>query len=182
MKLQYATLPDGFWQEHGYHTPQYDAQSVAAQTQSDPRWLHLGAGNIFRAFLAHAQQVLLNQGDADRGIIVAEGFDEEIITRAYHPFDNMSVFARLKKSGAMDKIVVASVAEALSMNDADFIRLQAIASHPALQMISLTITEKGYQIKDKDRNYFPAVADDFHRGTDYPQSYMDKIFETITSS
>ena len=175
MKLHYATLPDSFWQEHGYHTPQYDAQSVARDTQTDPRWLHLGAGNIFRAFLAHAQQVLLNQGDADRGIIVAEGFDEEIITRAYHPFDNMSVFARLKKSGAMDKIVVASVAEALSMNDADFIRLQAIASHPGLQMISLTITEKGYQIKDKDRNYFPDVAEDFHRGTDFPKSYMGKI-------
>lgn len=175
MKLQYATLNDPFWAEHGYQLPEYDAQSVAAQTQSDPRWLHLGAGNIFRAFLAHAQQVLLNQKNSDRGIIVAEGFDADIITRAYHPFDNMSIFARLKKSGEMDKVVIASVSQALAMNDADFARLQTIAAHPALQMISLTITEKGYQIKDKDRNYFPDVAEDFHRGTDYPHSYMGKI-------
>lgn len=181
MKLAYSTLNDPFWTQHGYQLPQYDAQRVAAQTKTDPRWLHLGAGNIFRAFLAHAQQVLLNQGDADRGIIVAEGFDEEIITRAYHPFDNMSVFARLKKSGEMDKIVIASVGEALSMNGADFTRLQQIAAHPALQMISLTITEKGYQIKDKDRNYYKDVAEDFHRGTDYPQSYMGKIVALLLS-
>ncbi|MDO5091741.1 MAG: mannitol dehydrogenase family protein, partial [Cardiobacteriaceae bacterium] len=175
MKLQYNTLQDPFWQTHGYQLPGYDAPTVAAHTQGDPRWLHLGAGNIFRAFLAHAQQVLLNQGDSDRGIIVAEGFDADIITRAYHPFDNMSIFARLKKSGAMDKVVIASIAEALTMHEADFRRLQSIAAHPGLQMITLTITEKGYQIKDKDRNYFPDVAADFHRGTDYPQSYMGKI-------
>ena len=175
MKLAYSTLPDPFWAQHGYHLPRYDATAVAQATQQDPRWLHLGAGNIFRAFLAHAQQVLLNQGDSDRGIIVAEGFDEEIITRAYHPFDNMSIFARLKSDSSMDKIVIASISEALTMQDADFARLQAIASHPGLQMISLTITEKGYQIKDKDRNYFPDVAADFIHGTDHPQSYIGKI-------
>lgn len=175
MKLQYATLNDTFWTQHGYQLPQYDALATAENTRKNPRWLHLGAGNIFRAFLAHAQQVLLNQGDTNSGIIVAEGFDGEIITRAYHPFDNMSVFARLKKSGEMDKVVVASIGEALTMNDHDFVRLQAIAGDPGLQMISLTITEKGYVIKDKDRNYFPDVAADFTRGTDYPQSYMGKI-------
>lgn len=174
MKLQYATLKDAFWQDKGYQLPQYDVAAVAAKTQAEPTWLHLGAGNIFRAFLANAQQNLLNQGAADTGIIVAEGFDGEIIHKAYRPFDNLSIFARLKGDRSVDKIVLASVTDALVM-DEDFARLQEIAASSSLQMISLTITEKGYQIKDKDKNYYPVVAEDFRAGTDNPKSYIGKI-------
>lgn len=179
MKLSLTTLQDSFWQQHGYHMPQFDLATVTAKTQANPCWLHLGAGNIFRAFLAHAQQVLLNQGNTNCGIIVAEGFDEEIITRAYRPFDNLSIFARLKSNGSMDKIILASIAESLVMTGTDFTRLQMIAGTPSLQMISLTITEKGYQIKDENRNYFPEVIADFRHGTEQPQSYMGKIVSLL---
>ena len=165
MKLTLNALQDkAWWQERGYQLPLYDIPRVRAATFSAPRWLHLGAGNIFRAFLAHAQQRLLNQRDAESGIIVAEGFDPEIIEKAYRPCDNLSIFVRLKGDRTLDKIVLASVVESLTMRD-DFERLRDIAAAPSLQMISLTITEKGYAIKDRDGAYYPAVAADFKDGT-----------------
>ncbi len=175
MKLTLNALQDkAWWQERGYQLPLYDIPRVRAATFSAPRWLHLGAGNIFRAFLAHAQQRLLNQRDAESGIIVAEGFDPEIIEKAYRPCDNLSIFVRLKGDRTLDKIVLASVVESLTMRD-DFERLQAIAAAPSLQMISLTITEKGYAIKDRDGAYYPAVAADFKDGIARPQSYIGNI-------
>ena len=175
MKLTLNALQDkAWWQERGYQLPLYDIPRVRAATFSAPRWLHLGAGNIFRAFLAHAQQRLLNQRDAESGIIVAEGFDPEIIEKAYRPCDNLSIFVRLKGDRTLDKIVLASVVESLTMRD-DFERLRDIAAAPSLQMISLTITEKGYAIKDRDGAYYPAVAADFKDGTARPQSYIGNI-------
>ncbi len=155
MKLSLNSLAErAFWQAHGYDLPEYDVAEIIEATRQSPLWLHLGAGNIFRAFLAHAQQRLLNQGDGTRGIIVAEGFDTEIIERVYQPADNLSIFARLKSDESVDKIVLASVVESLRMDSAfaeDFARLKDIVAHPDLQMISLpqgrhqdlaTVTEK----------------------------------------
>lgn len=42
---------------------------------------HFGAGNIFRAFQANVVQNLLNEGILSRGLIVAEGYDYEIIEK-----------------------------------------------------------------------------------------------------
>ena len=65
--------------DRGYLLPRYDVEKVTRKTLEDPRWVQLGAGNIFRAFLAPHQQQLLNEGVVDTGIIVAEGYDTEII-------------------------------------------------------------------------------------------------------
>jgi len=81
----------GQWTSKGYHLPKYDIAAVKAKTMAEPVWLHFGAGNIFRGFPAVLQQKLLNDGLSDRGIIVAEAFDEEIIDKAYTPFDNLSL-------------------------------------------------------------------------------------------
>ncbi|MDO4642648.1 MAG: mannitol dehydrogenase family protein [Cardiobacteriaceae bacterium] len=175
MKLTLNALQDkAFWQERGYQLPLYDIPRVRAATLTTPRWLHLGAGNIFRAYLANLQQTLLNNRDTETGIIVAEGFDAEIIDKAYQPYDNLSIFVRLKGDKSLDKIIIASIVEALTMQG-DMERLRKIAAAPSLQMISLTITEKGYHIKDREGAYYPDVAADFTQGTAYPQSYIGKI-------
>ncbi|TCP96572.1 fructuronate reductase [Cricetibacter osteomyelitidis] len=179
MKLSYQGIANqAAWLDKGYILPEYDVASVAKNTAENPIWLHLGAGNIFRAFLANLQQRLLNQGLSDKGIIVAEGFDYEIIEKAYRPFDNLSIFARLKNDHSVDKIVVSSIVESLKNDPSftdDFARLKTIFAAPSLQMVSLTITEKGYLIKNQAGEYYPTVQADFENGIDKPQSYIGKI-------
>ena len=65
----------------GFSLPQYDREEMRAKTKENPFWIHFGAGNIFRAFQANVVQNLLNEGALDRGLIVAEGFDYEIVEK-----------------------------------------------------------------------------------------------------
>ena len=53
-------------------TPRFDIQAVRAATAKEPQWLHIGAGNIFRGFIAGIAQTLLNAGELTRGIIAAD--------------------------------------------------------------------------------------------------------------
>ena len=71
------------WAEKGYQMPQFDIEAVREKTQKEPVWVHFGAGNLFRAFPAAVLQQVLDTGKYDKGVIVAEGFDFEIIDKAY---------------------------------------------------------------------------------------------------
>ena len=59
------------WEEHGVRLPEYDRAAMRQKTLEAPVWVHFGAGNIFRGFIAGLQQRLLDAGLADRGIIAA---------------------------------------------------------------------------------------------------------------
>ena len=67
------------WEKAEISLPQFDRQAMKEETKKNPQWVHFGAGNIFRAFPAALQQKLLNEGIEKTGIIVAEGYDYEII-------------------------------------------------------------------------------------------------------
>ncbi len=123
-----------------YHIPSYDREVIREKTLKAPIWLHFGAGNIFRAFMAAAMDNLLEKGISDRGIIVCEDFDKELISRAYKPYDSLSLLVTLKADGSVDKKVVGSVMEAVSETE----RMKALFCEPSVQMVSFTITEKGY--------------------------------------
>ncbi len=144
------------WQAKGYSLPEFDIASVIQKTTENPRWLHFGAGNIFKVFPAVLQQRLLNMGKADTGIIMCEAFDEEIVDKVCRPYDNLTVAVTLKKAGDCAKEVVASITESLKAS-ADYSRLEAIFASKSLQMLSFTITEKGYALKDSAGEYFPWV-------------------------
>lgn len=141
------------WKEKGYELPDFDVELVKKKTYEAPVWVHFGAGNIFRAFPAAVLQRVLDTGKYDRGVIVAEGFDYEIIDKAYRPYDNLSLLVVLQSDGSIRKQVVASVTESLKADkkyDQDWNRLEEIFSNPTLEMISFTITEKGYSVSEKD--------------------------------
>ena len=151
------------WAEKGYELPKFDVEAVKAKTHAEPTWVHFGAGNIFRAFPAAILNEALNSGKYDRGVIVAESFDYEIIDKAYRPYDNMSLLVLLKSDGSIEKRVVASVTESLKADysfGADWARLVEIFQAPSLQMISFTITEKGYGVApaDLERGLTPVLA------------------------
>ncbi len=147
------SFPSAAWEEKGYQLPKFDLAAVRAKTAQEPTWIHFGAGNIFRAFPAAVLQKALDSGAYDRGVIVAEGFDYEIIDKAYRPYDNLSLLVLLKSDGSIEKRVVASVTESLKADFQfadDWARLTEIFKAPSLQMISFTITEKGYLTNPAD--------------------------------
>ena len=83
---------------------------------------------------------------------MAETFDFEVVDKAYAPYDNLSLLVSLQSDGNIEKKVIASVTEALKADPqfADWQRLVDIFRQPSLQMISFTITEKGYGFNDAD--------------------------------
>lgn len=166
------------WEEAGFHLPQFDREAVKAVTKENPFWIHFGAGNIFKAFQANVVQNMLNAGDLDRGLVVAEGFDYEIIEKMNHPHDDYSILVTLKADGNVEKTVVGSVVESCildSENAAEFGRLREIFKKDSLQMATFTITEKGYSLVNGKGELLPAVAADFENGPEKPASYIGKV-------
>ena len=98
------------WEAKGYTLPIFDRVKMMAETEKTPRWVHFGAGNIFRAFQCAAAQKMLNEGWMDTGIVAVEGFDYEIVEKGYRPCDNYSLLVTLKASGNVEKTVVGSIA------------------------------------------------------------------------
>ena len=169
---------DPSWTEKGYEIPGYDREQVRKATKENPTWIHFGAGNIFRGFPAAGLDKMLNRGEYNKGLIVSEGFDYEIIEKAYKPYDDLSLLVLLKADGSIDKKVIGSVVESIAAdaeNADQWGRLQEIFKNPSLQMASLTITEKGYSLVDSQGEYTSVVRDDFKKGPKNPAHTMGKI-------
>lgn len=166
------------WEEKGYSLPAFERAGAAAATRENPFWVHFGAGNLFRAFQANVVQRLLNEGVLDRGLVAVEGFDYEIIERMYRPHDDLSILVTLKADGTVEKTVVGSILETCvldSENTAEFRRLEEIFSKDSLQMVTFTITEKGYSLVDGKGKLLPAVEADFAAGPGQAVSYIGKV-------
>ena len=183
MKLSDQGLKDRqSWENAGYALPHFDREAVREKTLASPRWIHFGAGNIFRAFQANVQQQLLESGRTDTGLLVAEGFDYEIIEKLNRKVDDLSILVTLKADGSVEKTVVGSIVGSFVLDreaPEDFAALEKIFANPALQMASFTITEKGYALAGPDGRTFPAVAQDFAAGPDRTVSYLGKVVSLL---
>ena len=166
------------WKAAGVKLPAYDRDEMIRRTLEAPVWIHFGAGNIFRGFVAGLQQRLLNEGLCDRGIIAAETFDDEIIDKIYRPFDSLTLMVSLKPDGTTDREVISSLACGLKAAPAfeeDRRRLNDLFVSPDLQMVSFTITEKGYALYDLNGNLFPVVEKDMAEGPDHAVHAMSIV-------
>ncbi len=183
MKLNEVGLKDTkVWEDAGFALPQFDRTAITKNTKEHPFWVHFGAGNIFRAFQANVVQNLLNDGVLDRGLIVAEGFDYEIIEKMYKPHDDYGIVVTLKADGTVDKTVVGSVVESITVdseNETDFARLKEIFENDSLQMVSFTITEKGYSLVNGRGETLPSVQADMKNGPEKPESYIGKVVSLL---
>ena len=179
MKMNLNALENReFWENAGVKLPEFSIETMRANTRENPVWVHFGAGNIFRAFIARLQQRLLNEGKADRGIIAVDTFDYDILDKIYAPYDNLTMLVLMNADGRLDKEIVASISEGLkgdSSDGTDYSRLKEIFRKPSLQMISFTITEKGYALKNLDGAYFPVVAQDIQNGPGQPRHAMSVV-------
>lgn len=170
------------WMNAGYTLPEFPYEEIKKNTKESPEWIHFGAGNIFRAFQANVVQKLLNSGDMKTGLVVAEGYDYEIISKMYEPHDNYSILVTLKSGGSVEKTVVASIMEALTVNRnnvEDMNRLKEIFAANSLKMVSFTITEKGYSLLNSQGDLLPDVATDFEQGPEQSDSYMGKVASLV---
>ncbi len=166
------------WEKKGYLLPEFDRAEMIKNTKEDPVWIHFGAGNIFRAFQANVCQKLLNDGVMKSGLVVCEGYDYEIIEKMYRPHDDLGILATLKSDGTIEKTVVASVGESLTLDPEskeEIERLREIFRSDSLQMASFTITEKGYALASASGEILPFVADDFEAGPEKATGYMGKV-------
>jgi len=180
MKLTEQSLlaEQAAWTEKGYHVPAYDRAAMREKTAQAPVWVHFGAGNIFRAFQANVWQKALEAGKTDTGIIVCGGGNKEVVRKVYRPHDCLFVLATLCADGQVQKSVIGSVAQALNVGPEeteDWETLKHIFGEDSLQMVSFTITEKGYRTADADGTVLPKVAADFAAGPEKPESYIGCI-------
>ena len=167
LKLRKEYLKDNGaqWKKAGVKLPEYDIEAVSKRSEEKPLWVHFGAGNIFRAYIARLHQQLLDAGDCDRGIIAAETFDYEIVDKIYKPHNNLTLLAGISPDGKLKKEIIASISQGIK---ADTETLKDIFISESLQLITLTITEKGYTVKDINGNWITAVREDIKSGPDKP--------------
>ena len=174
MKLNRAALADErAWELAEVTLPGYDVGAMADATRKAPVWMHFGAGNIFRGFIARLQQRLLEQGAADRGIVAAETFDGEIISGIYEPYDNLTLLVSLMPDGQMKKEIVASIAYGVALgSEGGAGELRRIFAQPSLQIVSFTITEKGYALRGISGETLGVVKADMAEGPDIARHAM----------
>ena len=163
------------WEKAGIKLPSYDVEKVAEDTKKSPVWVHFGIGNIFRIFIGGIADSLLEQGVSDKGITCVETFDYDVVDKIYKPFDNLVMAVTLKEDGNTEKKVLGSLTEAIkaqSYSQKEWERLKEIFADPGLQMVSFTITEKGYALKDSKGEFFSFIREDIDNGPEKATSAM----------
>ena len=162
------------WEKAGIQLPKFDREAMLTATKKTPKWLHLGPGNIFRAFLGALAQNLLENGLEETGIITVEAYDNEIIDKCYSPFDNLCLSVTLKSDGNIEKKIIAYVASSYRI-DKETDAVKEIFTSPSLQIVSFTITEKGYALRGQDGALLPDIAEDLNTGPGSAKSCLGRI-------
>ncbi len=152
------------WLEKGIILPEYDIEAVRKRTAETPEWIHIGGGNVFRAYIACLADDMIKSGVVKTGIISVSTHDPEMIDKAYKPYDNLALLVGLRAEGGRYLRVIGSVADALTAIGSGLTKLKKIARNASLKMISFTITEKGYACRDMNGNVFEGVQKDIENG------------------
>ena len=163
------------WKNAGIVLPGYDVEAASKKAKEAPVWAHFGIGNIFRVFIGGIADKLLEDGVLDRGITCIETFDYDIVDQIYAPYDNLGLNVILHGNGSREYKVLGSLAEALkaqSSDSAQWNRLKNVFSSKSLQLVSFTITEKGYALHCADGTWLPYVQKDIQNGPDSPTGAM----------
>ena len=157
--------------------PNFNQDKVIESTADNPVWVHFGGGNLFRCFHAVVAQDLLNQGELNSGLIVAETYDDEVIDKIYRAYNNRFLSVTMKTDGAFDKELIASVAESFYFNAENtegWAHLTKVFENPSLQLTTFSITEKGYSLRDSKDQLTPLALEDM-QGRSKPKTNMGAV-------
>ena len=163
---------DSIWQDSGIELPGFDIQSMKEKTLASPRWMHLAPSNLYRGMIAPLQQELLESGAVDCGMVAVETHDRQVIDDIYRPHDNLSIRVVMYPDGRNDLMVIANIADALfadADNADDWKRTLDYLAGESLQMVSITCTEKGYNIDN------PLAEADYGTGPAASKHIMAKV-------
>ncbi|EEI70951.1 MAG: mannitol dehydrogenase family protein [Lentilactobacillus hilgardii] len=158
----------------GIKVPSYDITQKTGAT----RWVHFGGGNLFRAFHAAIADRLLESGDLDAGVVVAETHDPDVVEGVYKQYNDRILRVITHEDGKFEKELFASVADSLFFaadHQAEWDKLFKIFENPALQLATFSITEKGYNLWDTEGNLLPAIQDDIKNGPKAPKNNMASL-------
>ena len=144
------------------HMPSYDRSTVS------PGIAHIGVGNFHRAHQALVIDRLLSQGIAqDWGILgIALLPGDERLARAMHQQDGLYTLVEKSSDGSWDHRVVGSILDVLFAPD-DYEAVIEALSDPAIRIVSMTITEGGYNFDRLTGDFMadtPAIAADLQPG------------------
>ncbi len=98
-----------------------------------------------------------------------------MVDKIYTPYDNLVLAVTLRADGSTQKAVFGSLTEAIKAQaevSEAWNRLKEIFINPELQMISFTITEKGYALTDTEGAFFPFIRSDMDNGPEKAHSAM----------
>lgn len=151
----------------GVKLPEFDVAAARAKGIKRPVWVHVGGGNLYRAFHAEIAQDIMDAGKLDCGIEVLETYSPFTIDNVYAPFNSNILQVVMNAGGELQERVLASTAGGCFANPSrpsDFARAQRYFENPNLQLVTFTITEKGYLI--------PSLEDELAAGPDRAMSTM----------
>ena len=157
MKLTWKGLHDRqAWEAAGIRLPAFDPEETAEWTRKEPVWVHFGVGNIFRIFMGTIADDLIEAGESDRGITGIETFDFDVVDKIHRKYDNLALCVTMHPDGRREMRVAGSLTETVAARPGDaaaLARIREIFRSPSLQLVSCTITEKGYELKDPQGEY-----------------------------
>lgn len=156
------------WEKVEVTLPQFNVEKMLEETKKAPTWVHFGAGELLRSFVASLQQRLLNGGNVTTGLVVVEPYDEELIPLVYTPYDNLILNVTLEGDGRSTREIIASVAESFYISN--LFRLREIFKEKSLQMVTFDSGFEGCSLRGEDGEYSPEVAEDFETGLTAPKT------------
>ena len=172
MKLNKAILDNqDFLAINQIKQPLFNIEEVKKNTKERPTYLHFGAGNIFKVFLARRYQELLNHNLIDTGIISVETYDDEIVDLVNNKTDNLNLAVLMAEDGSLDLSIVASIVASLKASS-QYQEIKEIFTKESLQIVSYTITEKAYQITDSNGKLLKIIEEDLKRKDNQLQHVM----------
>ena len=158
------------WEKAGIVLPGYDVETVSREGPRRNRSGYILVSATFSGFLSgESPTVSWKTALMDRGITCVETFDYDVVDKIYRPYDNLGLSVILHGDGTREYKVLGSLAEAVKAQSSDpeqWNRLKEIFSSPSLQLVSFTITEKGYALQKADGTWFPFVEADIQNGPD----------------
>lgn len=178
MKLNNDILNDlenkAFFDQNEITIPKYNVKEVKAATDKNCKWIHFGAGNIFRGFIGSVADSLLNENLMDTGIIAVETFDKGIITDIYEPNDSLTFLVKMNAEGKFFNSILAGITKGLAYENS-VNEVISIFENPELQMASFTVTEIGYSIYDSNHNFINIIKEDIDNAPENAKHLMSII-------